>query len=75
MLNYCLATNTNVDVLKESCNFMYSLLESRSHYDETFCNIIAKRIMQPLMVVCQIICCNATLFLLKLFADECFKKQ
>lgn len=49
VLNYCL-TNSTVYVLKESSNFIYSLLEGRVHYDENFCNVVVKRIMQPLTV-------------------------
>lgn len=37
-------------MLKESNNFMYKLLESRVHCDEEFCNVVVKRIMQPLAV-------------------------
>lgn len=50
VLGYCLAQNSTVYVVKESYNFMYSLLESKVHYDEAFCNVVVKRIMQPLMV-------------------------
>lgn len=50
VLNYCLAPNSTVYVVKESCDFMYNLLESKVHYDEAFCNVVVKRIMQPLLV-------------------------
>lgn len=50
VLGYCLAQNSTVYVVKESYNFIYSLLESKVHYDEAFCNVVVKRIMQPLMV-------------------------
>lgn len=50
VLNYCLAANTTVYVMKESYNFMYNLLESKVHFDEAFCNVVVKRILQPLKV-------------------------
>lgn len=50
VLNYTLVSNSTVYVLNESCNFMYKLLESKVHFDEIFCNMVVKRIMQPLMV-------------------------
>lgn len=50
VLNYALANNSTVYLLKESYCFIYKLLESKVDFDETFCNVVVKRIMQPLMV-------------------------
>lgn len=50
VLSYCLSPNSTVYLQKESCNFMYSLLESKVHYDEAFCSVVVKRIVQPLTV-------------------------
>lgn len=50
VLNYCLEQNPIKEVLKESYNFLYKLLESGISYDQTFCKCVIKQITQPLMV-------------------------
>lgn len=47
VLSYCLEAN----VIKESYNFLYKLLENRVCYDEALCNNVVKRIIEPLNLV------------------------